>query len=567
MFHAGINPSTPGGQEIYSIYSGSLYGYSIQVHLGRLLLSDYGYGGYEYSSYDYGYDETVCGWRIHVTKSPGVDLTEEVAIDDDVTCLSVPSFEVSGVEGPAGCMGKIVLANFDKARLPYRAIERVWDFPSGYDYEGYPQQKIVELDPPCGEAGYGYGYHYGYGQACTQVCSRICLHGHRYIGCPHERVEFEWFEETGEDYYGSTLTRGWERYNPILEITERILLEEDDDGHCILTADMPQELPSVVVDMDRGCSCRLNELFWRDFGDHNVAFTVRCGFCSCWEFFCGTCRCVPAQLCVVSFIDGVFSPRSILTWDDETHCWENAGYGYGYGYSSYEYGYGAGGVSICLSADGDHCVMTLFIDGEDAGVDPQTLDCGDEMLERVFDPANDAISVTFAKAEGGSYLWVLASSLIQDCIVGPCVMASPCLAECGGHPSSVTVRLHAWSDPYEDAPYYDEEDDIEIVAHYVETWSITPEGPQSFCSYIGFEMRMCSGSYGPPFLVVTRVEIKDGEITVDRPGTHGGALTVPFETEECDPYYADTGVIITGLNDSQWGCGTETQRYQITVTE
>jgi len=540
LFHQDVTGNAET-HEIKSIYEGSLYGYTIRVELGRLLLDEYGSGEYEE-------DSTVCAWRIQITDGEYVDMEEVVEIDDDeTTCLGVPNISAGPVEGPAGCMGTLVLGDFGKDQLPYLERESVFDF----GYEGYPDTKFIDLDPVCGD-----GYD-GYENSCEQVCSRVCVHGHRFYGGAHERVEFSWFEDEQSG------TRGWRRTNPDTEIVEYLLLEENDAGQCIIRPDnMEEGLPSVVIDMDRGCSCRLNELFWMENDkDETVAFTVRCGFCSCWTFFCGTCRCVPTQLCVMTFIDGEFVPRRILDWDRDARAWESA--------AEYEddYGYGKE-VRILLGSDSDgECALILEIDGVE--VDAVPWSCGDEMTERRFQPANDIITATFEKHDEDSYIWVFASSLIADCVVGPCLDATPCNAECGGHPASVTVRLHAWNDPYEDEPGIEGECDVEIEAYYWESWSWV-EAPEPECGYIGFDSRMCDDPISGPRFVVTQVEIKRGGITVYQSTGGGGwttTLTVMWETETCDPYYADTGVIVTGIVDCGWGCPEQTQRYQITATE
>ena len=70
--------------------------------------------------------------------------------------------------------------------------------------------------------------------------------------------------------------------------------------------------------------------------------------------------------------------------------------------------------------------------------------------------------------------------------------------------------------------------------------------------------------------MITKVEIRNGAITVSR-AVGGPPFVTEFEElfyiEECDPYYADTGVIVMGIGGCGFGCEGTTQRYQFTVTE
>ncbi len=259
-----------------SVYAGSLFGVDVRIELGRDV-----------------YDGT-CVWRILATTSESQVLTDEQVIVDheDVTCLSPPfGFSVL-IDGPQGCTegGLLSLGEYAKARLPFRRRPE----------EPY-HENFQELYPPCGE--------------CTQVCSDLCVRGTRHDNGPLEQVRFRWFEDAGQ--------RGWRYQAPGNDWFEKLYLKENEYGECVITPDLEESGPELFdelpIDLERGCSCEIYEIFSVPFVEE-LAFTIRCGVCTCWDWWCGSCRCLPRELCVL-IITGVTAQRVVIVWDEENERW------------------------------------------------------------------------------------------------------------------------------------------------------------------------------------------------------------------------------------------------------
>ena len=511
-----------------SFYSGSLFGASVTVELGRF--PDVAYS-----------DTDNCYWHIVATKSGELDVDEYVEIDDDtVSCLTPPDIEIGEIEGPDGCIGTLSLAPYEVDHLPF-VMREIENF--SVEGDAYPSE-FIDLYPGCGD--------------CTQVCSVLCVYGHKTLGGVVEFAEFHWFDD---DPGGPStdLSRGWEYTDSTTDVLYTIWLYEDEYGDCTLRFDWEGSgiLDDRTIDGDRGCSCGIKEVVTAKSGDQTIGFTIRCGYCTCWTFYCGTCRCVPRYLCVHTYIDDVYTPNQILTWDPDAFCWT-----------------GDGDVTVCLvSGDDGGCELQVTI-GYKTLETTLSRNCGPEHQSasmatggHTFDPNNDIISgaITEYDSDGEQLLWIGLSSLVDDCRMGYCTAASPCVDECGSHPTPLTVALHAWNEE----PGYWLDCDLEVEVHYHEGYSWDGETLTPYCEYIGFAYVGLQD--GTPKWV--QVVIANGTITVttwvgaSHVGCHGRLHEEPFITEVCDPYFADTGEINVGVNDCCWGISTPITHFQITVSE
>ena len=544
-------------------YTGTIYGYNVVAKVGRTSIGSASITG----STGTGTGED-CFW--HITVSGEGVLNNAYIIDHvEFSCLDVANIELGEVVGPTGCVGSLSLANMKASRLPFLLRTDIGSVTSlgaatGTGTGTSHRVEFIDLDPPCG--------------SCTQVCSKLCVYGNRTVGSAREWVEFTWFDDAEG--------RGWEYTPPSTGVNERIYLGNGADtgtgtGDCTLIFSWPgsEVLDDRPIDLTNGCSCGIKEVITAtDAGVETIGFTIRCGFCTCWEMFCGTCRCVPTELCVQTYIDNVFTPDVILSWNSVIHCWENS------------LGVGAGGdrsLLLCLESDSDgECSITASVDGAQVG-QAASHSCGDEHPSRDFDPVSDFVSAFFegdididgftgtATGSGtgtGNYTWISASSQLEDCRVGKCTSATPCADECGSHPKTLTATLAGWNDPILDEPDITGSCDLEVTLHYWETvtWA---NGLDYTCGYIGIGfVGWCPQIIGPDLPKWVLVELGGGELNLHY--GFGYPLGIPCDnmtalllTESCDPYYGDTGVIVPGIMDCCASCGEEIQRFQVIITE
>jgi len=523
-------PITYGGtdEDDVTTYSGVIVGVTVTVTVGASQAA--------YDEYDE-YEDRTCVWRVVAVKEGVTLVDDEYEIDHEVvSCLDVSAITITDVEGPNGCEGTLSLANMQTARLPFVENE---DSRNG---------EIIELYPPCGD--------------CTQVCSKLCLYGNRMPGYGREFVEFGWFDNGVDD-------RGWMYTGP--SETEIIYLETSEYGECQLRFEWTDSdvLEDRVIDLDNGCACGMKEVVtyhWHAAG--TIGFTIRCGRCSCWDFYCGTCRCVPQYLCVMAYIDNVFTDRMIVSWDEDERCWI-AGQGVGYEDSRE--------LRICLEADEDtgECILVATVDGEEIGT-PVSRTCGDERIERKYDASTDFISGTWEGYIGyneDEYAWVLASSQLDDCRIGPCSDATPCVDECGSHPETLTALFTGWNDPYDDETGFTGSCAIEVQLHYWELLTWAGSSLDVTCGYIGFAyLGDCYHFFHGDQPKWVRVELSGGQISMWyrwSPGTswvNCDYLQLVELTEECDPYSGESGDITGFLQTCCFSCDTTVQRYTVTVT-
>jgi hypothetical protein len=130
--------------------------------------------------------------------------------------------------------------------------------------------------------------------------------------------------------------------------------------------------------------------------------------------------------------------------------------------------------------------------------------------------------------------------------------------------------LHGWNDPILDEPGYECECDVEVELYYYDSITWVGESIDIECGYIGFIYLGDCDPWGPTWAKVT---LSDGGVAVDYGSIVGGAINwiscvSASVSESCDPYYGDTGVIVTGITDCCWVCpDCIIQRWQITITE
>jgi hypothetical protein len=491
-----------------SVYRGKAFATDVTAELGR-------------DEYD------NCVWRISAETDGTPVFSQTYAIDHDtVTCLSVPAEMAIPVTGPTGCDGTLILDDFPKARLPF--VFRESENPYGLEYLG----DFVDLaDAPCGD--------------CEQVCTRLCVVGKWHPNGAWERVEFVWFDDGSE--------RGWQHRESAGARIDRILLVEDDYGNCTLATDFedgPECFDPIVIDSERGCSCGLYEVFVGP----EMSFLIRCGQCSCWNFFCGNCRCVPRQLCVLLMPDLVnLTPatRVVLDWDPDNRRW----------------GSDADPLRLYLGPDEPDqrgsCVVTPDVSRLDPPFDGHAnFNCPEQSITRNYNPSVDFLSLTFQDAHRP--VFVVASALTPDCALGNCQEATPCAANCGTHPASLNVHFDISSVVYPgDCPSFD------VQVFFWQTVHCEAGTLIYYCGYVGFY------TFPDPLCCTIKVEVRGGYVRIEPVnGMPAGCLceqdmSREFQLEEeCDPYWADTGWM-SGTPMTLAGCldCTYDDKLRITVTE
>ena len=510
-------------------YSASIFGASVTVELGRF---DAG------SGYGTIVEDGDCAWRVVATKAEdGLAVDEYFPIDHDTrSCLDVSGIEIGSITGPTGCTGTLQLVNYDVAHLPFVLRE---DVPSVTE-AGLPDEpEFITLDPPCGE--------------CGEVCSKICVSGSRIISGLNEYVEFIW-DEYSED-------NRWSYYNEATEETEYITLYEDAYGNCTLDFSWigSEPIADQAIDPETACSCRMKEVVTASVGNNSLGFTIRCGVCTSWNFFCGTCRCVPLYLCAQTYIDNVFVRNQTLEWDASEMAWTD----------------GYDGLAIHLEGGTDGgCVLVPYVDG--TALDSTAIrDCGDEhqsdfvaALGKRYDAGNDVISAEFTDFVYDSLVHIRVSSLLEDCKLGSC---GPCLNECGSAPPVLIVNVEGVNEDGPDPAYWTT-CDLTVTVYYWQSITWTGVEIEFECGYTGFYfVGDCEQGVGPsPLPVWVRVDLVDGNISFQ--GSTGSGPFLPCSDsqlldESCDPYLGTTDWIELGLEPCCWACEGSISKYRITVTE
>ena len=263
------------------------------------------------------------------------------------------------------------------------------------------------------------------------------------------------------------------------------------------------------------------------------------------------------------YVDDVFSDRITLTWDEDERGWlAEDGVG--------ESGSREVAIHIQPGVDDGSCKLVATIDGEQVG-ELASRSCGDERIDRQFDPTSDFISATFEGFIGydDEYAWILASSQLSDCRTGVCNEATPCRDECGSHPSTVTATI-VGTDQSASPPT---QTSVEIDLHYWETVSWTGDSMGWDCGYIGIKyMGECQiGDHTESLYIIASLSMGNFNLSFSRPdptnpqGCNNFSL-VPL-TESCDPYFGDSGMVYIGVDTACWSCQDSMTEFRITVTE
>lgn len=499
-----------------SKYKGTLFGVNVEIRVGKVIGAEYGY------EYDYGYgDDAACGWTATATSASqtiGSSTYQEFEIDDVYEdCLTVPdTIELGEIEGPAGCYGKLVVRDVYKARLPFHPRD-----DTSYADGGNFQDLTYEPWGPF-----------------TEVCSRICARGDRHCDNTFPRAEFEWFDESeGVPQNPDAQYRGWEYYNYNTSNLERIYAVTDEYGNAWLVPDLEpgaEKYDPIMVDEYDMVSCKLNQLFTTTYEAQGHSFRIRCGACTCWDFFCATCRCVPYELCLM-YWDGEMHTDVQLLWNPSIHAWESDG----------EYD----DVQFILREDErGRCIIVPAFNGVELEMVAYPVhDCGEETWTNEFTGKHDVLTAsgygTITDSEYGEQkIWFSAESLKPSCIPTPCT-ATPCSEECGGDPESLMVTIHEWNEDgdYSGPPGYAVTScTLEVQVYRNETFNVWgANGPEFMCGYVGFIALSC----GDCIMQVTvfGTEVYFGLLELDcwesDPFQRGSVI---LNSISCTPYYGET---------------------------
>lgn len=466
-----------------------------------------------------------CVWKLTVT-GYGIDLDEDYEIDHvDNTCFELPNITIENFEGIDGCLGTISFSPWESVKIPF--IKRDLD-------EEYEDEQFIDIDPPCGD--------------CTQICNVICVKGTRKGSqTDANRVEFVYDEEL--TYANGKHTWLYEsRQGP-----EYIYLEENYYGQCEMSfhfkgGDLEDEdYDSIVIE---NCACQMDVSHTAQIGpSSSIAISIHCGTCGCWRHICETCRCAPEKICVVGLANGTAISGVILTWDPDNFEWS--------GVDSY-------GRGIVVGLGRDHygaCIVSGTYDGESIFGDPVFLnECGELFTFEMHGEPQDA---------SNNFGVLIGSALAPDCDLGTCSGATPCVAECGSHPSSVTVSLLG-DNRVGEPGFEDEMCEAEVTLSYYEVWAPTGGIPESDCGYIGWiEYEDC----------VVKVELNNGVLSMGdaevdgygpAPGA-GGTDNYTLQSESCNPYSASYYEEDLELISCPWECSpsdtTTIQVIEIEITE
>lgn len=301
------------------------------------------------------------------------------------------------------------------------------------------------------------------------------------------------------------------------------------------------------IDLERGGSTALFEE-WDITGKH---LTIRCGFCRCWDYWCGHCRCVPTELCVVYQDGQTIHDNLTLRWDPEIKGWgstedplrlllvRNGG---------------ADGIS---KYDSSHnfrdCVVILDIDGytPPEGQSYPKYECGEESVRKKYDTDADIISFSYFDWTNNKLIY--ATSLRPNCAVFPCVYVTPCGGVCGNHPPVLYATIRQYrvglggEAPPPDPLYYEHEMTLHLRSSI---HLVTAEGIFTECEYIGYlpSVGGCCGVVGT--IIGSTFMLKPVPTGTIYDGCHpvsgiGGLGSISLSIS-CNPYYATGSGVVFG---------------------
>lgn len=504
-------------------YTGSLVDYEIFIYL-----SD---GPVDAGDGNSGSDYMGCRWTIRI---PGLNIFEEIEIDHQtVTCLGVPDISITNVAALESCTGTISLFNFDLVKVPFQQRE----FPSGFD-----DGEGLSIPFPGGF----------YCDGCTEIPRVICVSNRRHDGRGIEWAEFIWLDDW-IPYYDYDIEQDiigvWKFFPEDPDaFVESLYLTQDYSGACWLRPDF--ESPAGVglegeyfgaIPLD-SCGCSLKILDVRPLIDPStppdyLGIDLRAGRCSCWDYVCGTRRCVPRYLCGFVFIDEKFYNNITFSWDNATKSWISSG---GVSSDGYEL---PQDISIFLQGDGKGgCELTTSYG--DYIITPQSINSDETLLSgsiegHLYD-GNGYFNLSFSTSFDGSCKRILT-----------CVTATPCAANCGSHPEKLNLTLHGWS-TYSDYPPPPVTGSCTTEIELIYWQTIASGGDANIligCGYVGYVL-VDSTDYDDDLdAFVTRkylikAELSLGQLTITRrlasdPSNIVYTKAVVLDSETCDPYEGD----------------------------
>ncbi len=378
---------------------------------------------------------------------------------------------------------------------------------------------------------------------CRQACSRVCVSGN-WRGESWQFLEFTWFKKlvgTGGGEF--TIEQGW------VSDEERLLLEHSGRS-CVLTPDFDGHGSGFApITITSGCSCKLYESSQETpLAGGPYWFSVHCGICSCYDFYCGSCRCVPAKMCVHWVLDGEYSGPHLLTWDEEKKQWGDEDVDWLI--VKLERGEGGRCEAVPYIQEGyEHVPLYLWnneVDG-DAG-SPWVhkrqwteFDCRKEMYpihtsldfpHPQVDPEPEGIRLTSRiksrrqtdflaithdgfLAEHSRPFYLYGATFYDDCIPSFCnsIFAQACPDECLDHPSPLYATVIGWGDS-PDTGYPEQKWAVEIELHMLlEITGPTNVPPATHCSYIGYKAVECDLG-GTPVVESWRVSSREGGLSL-----------------------------------------------------
>jgi hypothetical protein len=544
----------PGDDSVgFMLYSHVVFGVTVTVRIGGA------------------YDPEVprsCKWIITAT-GPGVDITKEWYVYDEEGsgsgsgsdgrgCLDPSDIEIGYITGPDGCTGMLEIVQSDVARLPFilrtAATAIISTTGSGSAFTHF-------VDVECGD--------------CTQVCRVLCLTGTRTFGGDLEMVEFEWFDEGGSGSgSGGAEIQGWQSAGG-----DRIWLKENEQGECYLDFDWPgtgaDQIPDTVIDLELGCSCGIKHVVGAGSGANSLEFTLRCGYCTCWKFYCGTCRCLPRTLCAMGCLNDTPFEEEVLSWDSDVYGWVSDEMGSGSG---------SGGPRLAVyveADDQDRCIMVPELNGVSVGIENGVLlDCGTEHqsnawapLGQDYDPSNDFVGGDIFVDLDGDFVW-MAWGNRDECRLNDCEDATPCWQECGSHPlGPLTALLRGWNDSTQgDEEGFDDIDiSVEVELYFYERYYWADDDQlRSECGYRGV---LYVGECPNSKYVIVEMGTGADDLLISTWFSGDETPIVRLEEnldESCDPYYGELIETSIGVTmDCPWACppNATIQRWEATVTE
>ncbi len=438
---------------------------------------------------------------------------------------------------------------------------------------------------------------------CEQSCSRVCVSGNwRERGW--EFLEFTWTKElvwiTDETGTGQveSIKQGWTYTDPDTSGVESLWLTSS-DGVCVLETDFTSN-NFADIEMTTGCSCTLRESSQDDpLEGGTYWYAVHCGLCSCYQFYCGSCRCVPDKLCLSWYLDGDFTQSQVLSWDEDLKQWGDdssdlftvhlergdngecqlslyANWFNDTGTGTYAWtGTGTATEALYLWVPEDptdtlsdmvyerqydvfDCRKEAWVFHTDPGYDGEVLISTVEgvratrrikCLKYISDIA--FIDIFGFLEEGERPLWIYGTSLTDECRTPSCdsILVSQCHSECVDEPDILhaTIQGRRISG---DPPAVTVSWSADIVLYKTIQFSGASFDPPSFyCAYIGSIGVSCEID-GALVEEIWTVREQEGGLSVDfRYWTKDGANLVSkyhFKTftttvtESCDPFYYET---------------------------